>query len=104
LIYGDVRILELTITTNPFAPAQQLWFYSNSRDLQIVALIAIAPAAALAGAIAVIGLRMPESPLGDASFQTMAMMRHRNWFGGTATSLAGWAEKSSAQMTTCIIW
>ena len=80
LIYGDVRILELTITTNPFAPAQQLWFYSNSRDLQIVALIAIAPAAALAGAIAVIGLRMPESPLGDASFQTMAMMRHRNWF------------------------
>jgi type IV secretion system protein VirD4 len=81
LIYGDARILELTITTNPFAPAQQLWLYSNSRDLQMVAVIAIAPAVALGGAVAVIGLRNPESPLGDASFQTIAMMRRRNWFG-----------------------
>ena len=81
LIHGDVRILELTITTNPFAPAQQLWLYSNSRDLQIVALVAVAPAAALVAAVAVVGLRMPENPLGDASFQTIAMMRRRNWFG-----------------------
>jgi len=80
LIYGDSRILELTITTNPFAPAQQLWLYSNSRDLQILGLIAVAPAAALAAIVAVAGLRMPENPLGDASFQTIAMMRRRKWF------------------------
>lgn len=81
LIYGDARILELTITTNPFAPIQQFWLYSASRDLQIVALIAVGPAAALGGAVALIGLRMPEHPLGDASFQTIAMMRRRKWFG-----------------------
>ena len=81
LIYGDARILELTITTNPLAPAQQLWLYSNSRDLQIVGLIAVVPAAALGGVVAVVGLRVPENPLGDASFQTMAMMRRRHWFG-----------------------
>ncbi|MBB6469183.1 type IV secretion system protein VirD4 [Aminobacter lissarensis] len=81
LIYGDVRILELTITTNPFAPIQQFWLYSASRDLQLVALIAVGPAAVLGSAVAVIGLRMPEHPLGDASFQTVAMMRRRKWFG-----------------------
>lgn len=81
LIYSDARILELTVTTNPFAPVQQFWLYSGSRDLQIVAFIAVGPAAALAGAVAAIGLRMPEHPLGDASFQTIAMMRRRKWFG-----------------------
>ncbi|MGE0282087.1 MAG: type IV secretory system conjugative DNA transfer family protein [Rhizobiaceae bacterium] len=81
LIYGDARVLELTITTNPFAPVQQFWLYSRSRDLQIVALLSVLPAAALGSVVAAIGLRMPEHPLGDASFQTIAMMRRGKWFG-----------------------
>ncbi|WP_192247987.1 type IV secretory system conjugative DNA transfer family protein [Mesorhizobium caraganae] len=80
LIHSDPRVLQLTITTNPFAPAEQIWLYPESRDLQIVAVTAAVPAAALAVIIAVVGLRTPEHPLGDASFQTVAMMRRRKWF------------------------
>ncbi|MGX5851043.1 type IV secretory system conjugative DNA transfer family protein [Mesorhizobium sp. PL10] len=81
LVHGDPRVLQLTITTNPFAPAEQLWLYPDSRDLQIVAVTAAVPAAIIAVIISVVGLRMPEHPLGDASFQTVAMMRRRKWFG-----------------------
>ncbi|RWM09726.1 MAG: type IV secretory system conjugative DNA transfer family protein [Mesorhizobium sp.] len=80
LIHSDPRVLQLTITTNPFAPAEQIWLYPDNRDLQIVAVTAAVPAAALAAIIAVVGLRTPEHPLGDASFQTVAMMRRRKWF------------------------
>jgi type IV secretion system protein VirD4 len=38
LLYGDGRILQATITTNPFAPFQQLIAYGNSGILQAVAL------------------------------------------------------------------
>lgn len=79
-IHGDVRVLQLTTTTNPFAPAEQMWTYANNRDLQIVALIALVPAAAIAGLVALVGLRSPDHPLGDASFQTVPMMRRRKWF------------------------
>lgn len=36
LIHGDVRILQLTTTTNPFASAEQIWTYANNRDLDML--------------------------------------------------------------------
>ncbi|TJV28157.1 MAG: hypothetical protein E5Y18_16840, partial [Mesorhizobium sp.] len=38
LVYKDGRILETTITTNPFVPVQQFWLYKGSHTLQKVAL------------------------------------------------------------------
>ena len=80
LVYGDVRILELTITTNPFAPMQQFWVYAENRALQIAAIGSLVPATLVATVVALVGLRVPASPLGDASFQTVAMLRQRKWF------------------------
>ncbi|TAN09899.1 MAG: type IV secretory system conjugative DNA transfer family protein, partial [Rhizobiaceae bacterium] len=79
-IHGDIRVLQLTTTTNPLAPAEQIWTYANNRDLQIVALISLVPAAAIASIVALVGLRSPDHPLGDASFQTIPMMRRGKWF------------------------
>lgn len=79
-IHGDVRVLHLTTTTNPFAPAEQFWMYSNNRDLQIVALIALVPACVIAVLVALVGLRSPDHPLGDAAFQTLPMLRRGKWF------------------------
>lgn len=39
LFYKDGRILEATITSNPFAPIQQFWHYKTSPALQKVALV-----------------------------------------------------------------
>jgi type IV secretion system protein VirD4 len=80
LIYQDGRILRLTMTANPLAPVQQLLLYSDSHALQIAAIGAVAPALALAIAVAVFGLRLPSNPLGDAAFQDVASLRSGKWF------------------------
>jgi len=80
LLYGDGRILQATITTNPFAPFQQLIAYGNSGILQAVALGALLPAALVAGIVAYAGLRPNASPLGDARFQTAMTLRRDGWF------------------------
>ena len=80
LLYGDSRILQATITTNPFAPFQQLIAYGNSGILQTVALGALLPAALVAGIVACAGLRPNASPLGDARFQTAMTLRRDGWF------------------------
>jgi type IV secretion system protein VirD4 len=80
LLYGDGRILHATITTNPFAPFQQLLLYGNSGVLRIVALGALVPAALVAGIVAYVGLRTNASPLGDARFQTAMTLRREGWF------------------------
>jgi type IV secretion system protein VirD4 len=79
-LYRDGRILQTTITTNPFAPFQQLMTYPDSPVLQTVALGAIVPALAVAGIVAYAGLRRLSSPLGDASFQTVMSLRRGKWF------------------------
>ena len=80
LLYGDGRILQATITTNPFAPFQQLIAYGDSGILRVVALGALVPAALLAGIVAYAGLRPNSSPLGDARFQTATTLRRDGWF------------------------
>jgi type IV secretion system protein VirD4 len=80
LLYGDGRILQATITTNPFAPFQQLAAYGDSGVLRVVALSALIPAAVVAGIVAYAGLRPNSSPLGDARFQTAMTLRRDGWF------------------------
>lgn len=80
LLYGDGRILQATITTNPFAPFQQLLTYADSGVLRVVALGALVPAALVAGIVAYVGLRPNASPLGDARFQTAMTLRREGWF------------------------
>ncbi|UTV41833.1 type IV secretory system conjugative DNA transfer family protein (plasmid) [Ensifer adhaerens] len=80
LFYNDGRILETTITSNPFAPIQQFWLYRTSPSLQKVALGSIAPAVLVAGLVAYIGLKPITHPLGDAAFQDLASLRRRKWF------------------------
>jgi len=80
LLYGDGRILQATITTNPFAPFQQLIAYGDSGVLRIVALGALVPAAVVAGIVAYLGLRPNSNPLGDARFQTAMTLRRDGWF------------------------
>ncbi|MDX0870267.1 type IV secretion system DNA-binding domain-containing protein [Sinorhizobium medicae] len=80
LFYRDGRILETTITSNPFAPIQQFWHYKTSPALQKVALGSMLPALLAAGLVACIGLKPTSSPLGDAAFQDLASLRRRKWF------------------------
>jgi type IV secretion system protein VirD4 len=80
LVYGDGRILQATITTNPFAPFQQLVAYGDSSVLRVVALGALLPACLVAGVIAYAGLQPNSSPLGDARFQTAMSLRRDGWF------------------------
>lgn len=80
LLYGDSRILQATITTNPFAPFQQLIAYGDSGVLRVVALGALVPSALVAGIVAYVGLRPNASPLGDARFQTAMTLRGDGWF------------------------
>ncbi|MGK9338491.1 type IV secretory system conjugative DNA transfer family protein [Sinorhizobium meliloti] len=80
LFYKDGRILETTITSNPFAPIQQFWHYKTSPALQKVALGSMVPALLVAGLVAYIGLKPTSSPLGDAAFQDMASLRRAKWF------------------------
>lgn len=80
-IYGDGRILQTTITTNPFAPIQQLGLYADNAVLQRVALGAVAAAIVIAAGIAYAGLRPPAKPLGDARFQNATLLRRGKWFG-----------------------
>ncbi len=79
-LYKDARILQLTVTANPFAPFQQFLLYSSSRPLQVAALCALAPALAIATAAGFFGLRRPSNPLGDAAFQDMTSIRRGKWF------------------------
>ncbi|MCO5066813.1 MAG: type IV secretory system conjugative DNA transfer family protein [Rhizobiaceae bacterium] len=80
VLYGDGRILQATITSNPFAPFQQLLTYGDSSVLRVVALGALIPAATVAGIVAYAGLRPNASPLGDARFQTIMTLRRAGWF------------------------
>lgn len=80
LLYSDGRILQATITTNPFAPFQQLLAYGDSGMLRSIALGAALPAAIVAGLVGYAGLRSYSSPLGDARFQTVMSLRRDGWF------------------------
>lgn len=80
LVYGDNRILQATITTNPFAPFQQLVAYGDSALLRSIALGALFPAAIVATIVGYTGLRANSSPLGDARFQTVMSLRRGGWF------------------------
>ena len=80
LFYRDRRVLEATITSNPFVPIQQFWIYRTSPALQKVALGSMVPALIVAGLVAYIGLKPTSSPLGDAAFQDIASLRRGKWF------------------------
>lgn len=80
LVYKDSRVLQLTVTANPFAPLQQFWLYSDNRALQIAAAGALVPAIAVATGAGIFGLRRPSNPLGDAAFQDVASIRKGKWF------------------------
>lgn len=80
IFFRDGRILEATITSNPFAPLQQFWLYKSNTTLQMVAIWALVPAFLAGGLVAFIGLRPQGSPLGDAAFQDIASLRRRKWF------------------------
>lgn len=80
IVHGDARILHLTITSNPFAPFQQLITYSDSGLLRAIAIGALVPSALIAGIVAYVGLRSNSSPLGDARFQTLMSLRRDGWF------------------------
>lgn len=80
LLYGDGRVLQATITTNPFAPFQQLLAYGGSGALRSIALGALLPAAIVAVIVGYAGLRQSTSPLGDARFQTVMSLRRDGWF------------------------
>jgi len=78
--YKDGRILEATISSNPLAPIEQLWFYKTNPTLQKVALGSVMPALFLAGLVAYAGLKSASNPLGNAAFQNMASLRRGKWF------------------------
>ncbi|PTE06580.1 type IV secretory system conjugative DNA transfer family protein [Mesorhizobium helmanticense] len=80
IFFRDGRILEATITTNPFAPLQQFWLYKSNTTLQMVAIGALVPALLAGGLAALLGLRPQGSPLGDAAFQDIASLRRGKWF------------------------
>lgn len=80
LFYKDGRVLEETITNNPFVPVQQFWIYRSSPALQKVALGSMVPALIVAGLVAYLGLKPTSSPLGDAAFQDIASLRRGKWF------------------------
>ncbi|WP_341487127.1 type IV secretory system conjugative DNA transfer family protein [Pararhizobium sp. A13] len=80
LVYEDGRVLQLTVTANPFTPFQQLMRYSDNRPLQIAAVGALLPAMMMASAAAAFGLQRPSNPLGDAAFQDVASIRRGRWF------------------------
>ncbi|NRQ18893.1 type IV secretory system conjugative DNA transfer family protein [Ensifer sesbaniae] len=80
LFYKDGRVLEETITSNPFVPIQQFWIYHTSPALQKVALGSMVPALIVAGLATYIGLKPTSSPLGDAAFQDIASLRRGKWF------------------------
>ncbi|MDW5315928.1 type IV secretory system conjugative DNA transfer family protein [Rhizobium sp. PL01] len=79
-VFKDSRILQLTVTANPFAPLQQLWLYPDNHTLQIAAAGAFLPAIAVAVAAGTFGLRQPSNPLGYAAFQDLASIRRGKWF------------------------
>lgn len=81
LIYGDGRILQITITTSPLAPIRQLGLYSGNPVLQRVALGAVVPAIFVAASAAYAGLCSHTQPLGDAHFQNAVLLRRGKWFG-----------------------
>ncbi len=68
VIYKDSRILNITITENPFAPLQQVWAYASNSTLQRVAIGPLLPAIAAAVFAGYLGLRSYENPLGRCSF------------------------------------
>ncbi|GAA4134487.1 hypothetical protein GCM10023067_56820 [Aminobacter aganoensis] len=79
LLYGDGRILQVTITTNPLAR------FSSSSSMPTVARFASwrsGPSASRHGCriVAYAGLRANTSPLGDAHFQTVMSLRRDGWF------------------------
>ncbi len=80
VFFKDSRILHLTITSQPFAPFVQLWYYGSNPVLQKVAAGAMLPAVAATAIIAYAGLRKQEQPLGEAAFQTIAELRRAKWF------------------------
>ena len=80
LLYGDARILKMTIEASPLAPVHQLAQYAEDSTLQRVAFGALGPALLVGGLLAVVGLRSRPSPLGDARFQNTAMLRRGKWF------------------------
>jgi len=83
VIYKDSRILNITITENPFAPLQQVWAYASNPTLQRVAIGALLPAIAAAVFAGYLGLRSYENPLGDAAFQDVMGLRRGKWFRKT---------------------
>lgn len=80
VIYKDSRILNITITENPFAPLQQIWAYASNSTLQRVAIGAVLPAITAAAFAGYLGLKVHENPLGDAAFQDVMGLRRGNWF------------------------
>ncbi|MEK1932861.1 MAG: type IV secretory system conjugative DNA transfer family protein, partial [Pararhizobium sp.] len=48
LLYKDGRVLQVTVTANPFTPIQQFMRYSDNRSLQIAAVGALLPALVMA--------------------------------------------------------
>ena len=81
-VYKDGRILQLTVTANPFAPFQQfLALFDIVARLQIAALGALAAGTwRLQRQPAFLVLRRPSNPLGDAAFQDIASIRRGKWF------------------------
>lgn len=80
VIYKDSRILNITITENPFAPLQQIWAYATNSTLQRVAIGALLPAITAAAFAGYLGLKVHENPLGDAAFQDVMGLRRGKWF------------------------
>lgn len=80
VIYNDPRILNLTLSSQPFAPILQLWHFASNVVLQRVALMAMLPTVAIVAIVAYVGLRQSSQPLGHASFQTAADLRRAKWF------------------------
>ncbi|TJW81598.1 MAG: type IV secretory system conjugative DNA transfer family protein [Mesorhizobium sp.] len=80
LLYGDGRIIQATITTNPWAPLQQLALYADNPVLRRIGLGAAIPALLVAGIVAYVGLRPVSNPLGDAHFQNAMSLRRGKWF------------------------
>lgn len=80
LLWGDGRVLKLMTTINPLAPFQQLMAYPSSRPLQLAATGALLPSLLIASIVAIVGLRRPSNPLGDAAFQDMTSLRRGGWF------------------------
>ncbi|WOC15620.1 type IV secretory system conjugative DNA transfer family protein [Pseudochrobactrum sp. MP213Fo] len=78
--YGEEKILHTIVTSNPFIPLLQLWYYSQNLILLQISAGALIITGLIISVAAYIIYRPRKNLFGDASFQDMKTLRKGKWF------------------------